>query len=319
MTLAGERLRRLVRGAAAAEIPPVGPIAAHQRQPLLRLLTQAIEEGGEGDEAKLDRRVGRIEAAEIGQRRLRRAVVVVADIGDLHHQEGVGVAAPLPELCPLRHARSRLVEIDGHPQTDVAGHAIDEAVIGEKRASARRLPAEGPRPRLQRMTKMLVDRHRQAADTVVEECVDNPPGQAVDVGVHRRADRNAEVAEEADRLEHVDDHAVVHERRHVPRHRRHLELAALHRRQEALAITVGRVLPPVERRPGHLAGPAEPALVRPVGRLLGDVERLIDEAAMQLEHDRLRMGVADIGVAVVDEEDFADHRAGISAPALGSA
>ena len=86
-----------------------------------------------------------------------------------------------------------------------------------------------------------------------------------------------------------------------------LELAALHRGEEAVAIAVARVLPPVERDAGDLAGPAEAAVVRPVGGRVGDVERLVDEAAMQLEHDRLRMGVADVGVAVMDEEDFADH------------
>ena len=86
-----------------------------------------------------------------------------------------------------------------------------------------------------------------------------------------------------------------------------LELAALDRGEEAVAVAVARMLPPVERRAGHLAGPAEAALVRPVGGLVGDVERLVDEAPMQLEHHRLRMGVADVGMGVMDEEDFADH------------
>ena len=142
---------------------------------------------------------------------------------------------------------------------------------------------------------------------MIEERIDDAPGQAVHVGVHGRADGDAELAEEADRLQHVDDHAVVHQRRHVPGHGGDLDLAALDRGEEALAVAVARVAPPVERRAGHLAGPAEAALVRPVGGLVGDVERFVDEAPMQLEDDRLRVGVADVGVGVMDEEDFADH------------
>jgi hypothetical protein len=65
--------------------------------------------------------------------------------------------------------------------------------------------------------------------------------------------------------------------------------------------------PPVHGSAGDLAGPAEPGVIGVVGSALGDIERLVDEAAVQLHHHRLRVGVADVGVAVMDEEDFVDH------------
>src|SRR5579871_3320111 len=64
IALAGERLGRLVRRAAAAEVPPVGPVAAKERQPLLRLAAQPVEEVGKRDEAEPHRRIGGIEAAD---------------------------------------------------------------------------------------------------------------------------------------------------------------------------------------------------------------------------------------------------------------
>ena len=93
------------------------------------------------------------------------------------------------------------------------------------------------------------------------------------------------------------------------RHAGDFELTALYRREEAIAIPVRRVLPPVDRDAGDFARPPEAAVVRPVGGGLGDVERFVDEAAMQLEHHRLRVGVADVRVRVMDKENFVDHEA----------
>ena len=139
-------------------------------------------------------------------------------------------------MRPARHALARLVHVDRNLQVAVAGHAVDEAVIGGDGAAARRLPVEGARPGFERVAVVLVDRHRDAGDAVVEQRIDDAPGQAVDVGVHRRADRNAEIAEEFQRLQHIDDHAVVHQRGHVPAHAGDFELAALDRGEEAVAI-----------------------------------------------------------------------------------
>jgi len=174
---------------------------------------------------------------------------------------------------------------------------------------------------------MLVDGHADAADAVVEERVDRSPGQTVDVCIHRRTYWNAEVAEEADWLQDVDQHRVVHERRHVPGHGSDFELAAVHRGEETVAISRVGLLPPIERDAGHFARPAEAAVVGVVGGRLGDVERLVDETAMKLEDHRLRMRVADVRVRMMDEQDFVDHvrlarsgdHQGESAPAAGSA
>ena len=219
------------------------------------------------------------------------------------------IAHILEALGPGRNAGARLVHVDRNAQAAVAGDAVDEAVIGGDRAAARRLPVEGARPGPQRVAVVLVDRHADAGDAVVEQRIDDAPGQAVDVGVHRRAHRNAEVAQEFERLEDVDHHAVVHQRRHVPAHAGDVELAALDRGKEAVAIAVAGVLPPVDGDAGDLAGPAEPAVVGVVRGALGDVQRLVDEATMQFHHHRLRMGVADVGMAVVDEENFLDRHA----------
>src|SRR6185437_15073268 len=59
---------------------------------------------------------------------------------------------------------------------------------------------------------------------------------------------------------------------------------------------------------GDLAGPAEFRVIRIVRGALGNIQRFVDEAAVQLHHHRLRVSVADVGVGVMDEEDFLDHR-----------
>ena len=159
------------------------------------------------------------------------------------------------------------------------------------------------------MAVVLVDGHRDAGDAVVEQRVDDAPGEAVDVGIHRRAHRNAKVAQKMQRLEHIDDHGVVHQGRHMPAHAGDVELAALDGGEEAVAVGIAGVLPPVDGDAGDLAGPAELGVLRIVGGALRDIERLVDEAPVQLHHHRLRMGVADVGVAVMDEEDFLDHGA----------
>ncbi len=311
VALAAHGLRRLVRGRAGAEIPPVGPVAAHRLHGVAGLLARAVEELRDRAHAQLDaagRGIALVEIPhEIRQLRLRRAVVVVAHIGDLHHQERMRIAGGFPLLGPARHAGPRLLHVRRDLQAAVRGHPVDEAVIGGDRPAAGRLPVEGARPWRERVAVMLVDRHRDAGDAVVEQRIDDAPGQAVDVGVHRRTHRNAEVAEEFQRLQHVEDHRMVHQRRHVPAHAGDFDLPALHRGEEAVAVGVGGVHPPVHRPAGDFAGPAELGVIGVVGGALGNIERLVDEAAVQFHHHRLRVGVPDVGMTMMHKENFVDH------------
>ena len=81
-------------------------------------------------------------------------------------------------------------------------------------------------------------------------------------------------------------------------------LAAHHR---PVAVGIPGMHPPIHGSAGDLAGPTEFCVIGVVGGALGDIERLVDEAAVQFHHHRLRVGVADVGMAVMDEEDFVDH------------
>src|SRR6185437_3333925 len=79
------------------------------------------------------------------------------------------------------------------------------------------------------------------------------------------------------------------------------------RRNEAVALSRIRVPPPVDGGAGDFDHPFERRPVGPLRRGVGKLHRFLEEAAVQLEYDRLRMRVPDIGVPMMNEVDFLDH------------
>jgi hypothetical protein len=139
------------------------------------------------------------------------------------------------------------------------------------------------------------------------------PRLAVDVAVHGRGDGEAViVAQGAQRLERFGQLAGVEQRRQVGKHAGDFDAPGFLHRLEALDFARAGVPQPAQQHVGVLHRPAECAVRLAVGGTLGQGQRLGDEALVQVEDNRLVVGVADVGMAVVDKVKGLDSCHGCS-------
>lgn len=100
---------------------------------------------------------------------------------------------------------------------------------------------------------------------------------------------------------------MVGKMRLVPAHGRHFHLAGPGGVHKAVALGTTGIAPPINGRAADFDVPSEGAAIGAVGGRLGEIEPLLKEPPVQFQHGGLRVGVADIGVAMRNEVNFLDH------------
>ena len=88
-------------------------------------------------------------------------------------------------------------------------------------------------------------------------------------------------------------------------HRAEADLAVADEGVQPTHLRFRRAFQPVHKRARDFACPLHPTGFRPVGGPFTEVNGLVEVAVVQFPDNRLRMRVAQVGVRVVQEKEFA--------------
>lgn len=302
-----------IGGAGAAEIPVIGPVAAQEFVLIARLKFDAFEQLIGGDEADPGLEAAGVPLAdqpgdlEVGGR------VVPADRrgrgGQIDEIVGVGHGLEMLQVVrqPLLHPLDRVLP----GIEELVEHGIVSAVHDQDLAAGGALPAEDRGAFGDWPAEVDVDRHNEQLDAGIGEEVDGTPGDAVDVVLVGGTDIGAEEqAHFFDRLELLDELLGGAEGGGIELEAGESDAALSDEALEAGDGLLVGALEPFLHLGGHLDGPFGGRGLVPGGRGLEQLQGLIDEFAVQLPDDGLGVGVADIEVAVVDDEDLFDFHYG---------
>ena len=306
----------LASGRSAAEVPVVGPVTPKGWQTVGVSADDVPPLAGQGEPQARLAAVGVPAPHKLGKVRLGGAVIAER-IVDLQHQGRQGIAN-LGE--PGSHPRPPLggekvgVLADPHPPSQ----AVGEAVPGEDRPPARSLPVEREGMRIERSTEVGVDRHTERRDVQVGEDVHQGPVLAIHIAIHGVANRQSELrADPPQGTKALDQLIGIVKGSDVTEHRGDLDPAGLHQVDEARNLAVRCRLEPVAQHAGRLDGPPEGVVPVVVQVPLAEGQRRVQEAPMEIPDNRLIVGIADVGVAVVNEINRFYRRAGHHQPPIG--
>jgi hypothetical protein len=152
-----------------------------------------------------------------------------------------------------------------------------------------------------------VHRHDEQVDAGVQEFVGHRPRNAVDVVLAGDRDRPAhDVLQVPFAGQQAADARPVDRRADVPAQRGQPDPALDAQVLEPDDLVRGRVGQPAAYRLGRLAGPLWPVVLRQLRRSLQPVQSLGDVLGLQPPQNRLGVRVADIEVAVVQDEYLLD-------------
>ena len=299
----------LACAAGTAKIPKVSPVPAVGGELRCVLFDRGppLARGGEANVGALSGVVPRIDpVAETSKGRPVVAERMVA----LDHERRERVADRVePGLHARPPDRFKLFLAASDPEAPAL--VVRPAIVGEDRAPAWPQPEEGVGAYEGRATEVGVDGHGEAFDAGIEQQVDQWPAFAVDIAVHGGGDREAVVAAQpSDRLQAFDQLVGVEQRCEIGVHPGHLDPAGPFQRLKAFDLGGRGVLQPAVEHIGVLDGPSKSAVTVAVGAAFCQGERLADKAFVQVEDDGLVVGVADVGVAVVDQVKGLDWRHG---------
>ena len=298
-------------GAGSAEIPVVGPVAREQRQ------------FGRGD--RLDA-LGQVLAGDVADRRFAPGLVPLPDqFGDRRigrrivphlRRRGGGQVEEVVWVADAVQVQEILLEAARHGieralpgEENLVEHGVVVAVHHPQFAAAGGLPAEHPGTRRDDAAQVTVDGHDEQLDAVVEQQVGQWPGHTGHVVLQRGVDARPEAAPQPlDRRQLSLELVGGIERGQIVLQRADGEPPLRDEPMESLGVRPGG-LEPSEHRRRDLAGPFGAQRLGPACGLLQEVERLADILPMQLPNHRLAMGIADVEVAVMKDQDFLDlHR-----------
>ena len=174
----------------------------------------------------------------------------------------------------------------------------------------RRLPVKQPRRHPVGNSPVRVRGDDQPLDPGPDQHVGPEPAQPVHVALPGRAQAQAEFRPQRPHpVERPLRQRRRNQRRPVDRHPRDPDQPLGMQPQEPVDLRSGRMAEPVERDLRHLAGPAKARLLGQMRMRLADLDRAVDDAAVQpVQRDRI-VGIAEIRMRVVHEvECFEFHR-----------
>ncbi len=215
---------------------------------------------------------------------------------------------------PLRIARQAL----GHRLQRIfqqAGIALEIAVVlavhGDQAAAIRPDPFEEQWPVQREAAEIDVDAHHHHLHAGIQQHRDQGPRQAVDVVVEGDVELEAErLAQLRQRGQGAQELGRAGHGGEVIRHGAAAQPAGRRRLAEALQVAVAGRAQPVAQGLRHLAGPDGPRGGLPVLGALDLIQRVVQILAVELPDDGLVVSVADVGVGVMEEEDFTNHARG---------
>ena len=219
----------------------------------------------------------------------------------LHVDHGVGAGQ-----LEARHARVAIGRLAAH-QAEEVGLVIGHAAPGQEALARGRLPVEGhQRPAEGIAAVMVVDVHGEPAHADFGEGVGHAPGEAVDVAFHRHLQGDAFLLGEVDRrAQTAAQEVLVEQFGEVQPAGGQLHHAALEGADEVAPLPGRGLGQELFDLPEALAGELEPAgfVAGLLLRRQGQLHRLTDELGMLVGGDFLLLGVADVDMAVLDDED----------------
>jgi len=150
---------------------------------------------------------------------------------------------------------------------------------------------------------MVIDARGDVADAECAEIVNQAPGEAVDIVLHGRVDRQAHFLELPQRLERVEQGVLVGKLRPVQELGGYLDAPLPDAADQPLDLSRRAAFEIFAHSPGGLAGPAETGVVGQIVGLIAKIEGIIDVAEVLSENFGLGPGITDVGMAVLDQKE----------------
>ncbi len=292
-------IRRLDGGGSESVHPPVGPCAANNGQFIRVILFHVIHEFRYGGQPQLRPGICFIPFLHqfAGRCRRRRVIGKVSAELDGIMIERVPFFRDLLEM-PEEFPAERFTPAEDAEA--VAPHVVFGAVY--ENAAARR----GDPPESGGVVEGFIRPggilgHVQIFYPGTGKVIGQAPWDPVDVALHGSPQRKALIAKFPDRLKGSCHHGFISQVRTVQKQAGQLDPAFAHPLSEAFQLRCRPRSEVFPNSPGSLACPSESCIVGQRIGLIAKVERIINVPQVIGKDFRLRAGVADVGVGMLDQ------------------